>query len=99
MTGVPLATPVVCNASNSGNWSNPETWSCGHVPIPGERVIISPGMTITLDQDIELTGDLEIQPGGTLNPNGKTVTLTGNAPQTLTGNPLTFYRLVLLSNE
>ena len=45
--------------------------------------------------DVNLAGNLTVEPGATFNANGKTVTLTGSNPQTLTGNPLNFYNLVL----
>ncbi|MCB0048647.1 MAG: Ig-like domain repeat protein, partial [Caldilinea sp.] len=76
--------------SGSGNWSEvypPCSGVCNYV--------IPTGVTVTLDQDIELRGNLTIETGGTLIPNGKTVTLTGDQAQTLTGNPLIFYNLVV----
>ena len=82
------AGPAICNASGSGNWNDVFS-QCNS----GDRFVVPIGVTVTLDTNLELTGDLEIQ--GTFNPNGKTVTLTGDAPQTLTGNPLTFYRLTI----
>ena len=87
--------PVTCTASASGDWSIPATWSCGHVPGAGEQVVIPAGFTVTLDTDITLDSDLDVQ--GTLVPNGKTVTLTGSAAQTLKGSPpnMTFYNLVV----
>ncbi len=84
--------PTVCTASQSGNWSDPATWDCDHMPGPGEAVVIPAGFTVTLDQDIELDSDLDVQ--GTLDPNGKTVTLTGDQPQELSGN-LTFHNLTI----
>ena len=79
-----------CSAIVSGNWS--EVYAgCS----PNAKRIIPSGITVTLDGDITLAGDLEVQAGGTLNPNGRTVTLTGNAAQTLIGNPLTFYNLIV----
>ncbi len=87
--------PAVCTAAGSGNWSDPATWSCGHMPGPGEAVVIPAGITVTLDQDVTLDSNLDVQ--GTLVPNGKTVTLTGSAAQTLKGSPpnMTFYNLVV----
>ena len=65
------------------------------MPGPGEKVVIPAGFTVTLDTDITLDSDLDVQ--GTLVPNGKTVTLTGSAAQTLKGSPpnMTFYNLVV----
>jgi hypothetical protein len=50
-----------CTASGSGNWSDPATWGCGHAPEPGEAVVIPAGFTVTLNQDIELDSDLDVQ--------------------------------------
>ncbi len=94
----PAPTTVTCTASANGNWSDPSTWNCGGAggpPGPNDNVVIPSGVTITLDQDIELGGNLDVQ--GTLVPNGKTVTLTGDQAQTLKGSPpnMTFYNLVV----
>ncbi len=35
----------------SGNWSNPATWSLDHVPQAGDIVDINPGTTVTYDVD------------------------------------------------
>ena len=83
-------TSTILTPSGSGNWSDifpPCTGVCSYA-IPN-------GVTITLDQNIDLTGNLTIESGGSFNANGKTVTLTGDQAQTLTGNPVTFYNLVV----
>ncbi len=89
--GEPGAASTTCTALG-GNWSNPATWSCGHVPGAGENVVIPTGVTVTLDGDISLDSNLDVQ--GTLVPNGKTVTLTGDKAQELSGN-LTFHNLTI----
>jgi uncharacterized repeat protein (TIGR01451 family) len=84
------ATSTTLTPSGSGNWSAvypPCTGIC--------KYIVPSGFTVTLDQNITLQGDFEVEPGGTFVPNGKTVTLTGDRAQTLTGNPLIFYNLVV----
>jgi uncharacterized delta-60 repeat protein len=83
-------TVSTCTAQTSGNWSAVFA-SCPS----GAKHIIPSGRTVTLDIDLSLAGDLEVQSGGGFDPNGKTVTLTGSTAQTLTGNPLTFYRLTI----
>jgi phosphodiesterase/alkaline phosphatase D-like protein len=62
---------------------------------PGTKLVIPPGLNVILDIDVSLNVDLEVQ--GTLNATSlqKTFTLTGSGSQTLTGNPLTFYRLTV----
>ncbi len=89
------AAPTSCTSTGSGNWSDAATWSCGHVPGLGEAVTIAAGHTVTMDQDVTLDSNLDVQ--GTLVPNGKTVRLTGSAAQTLKGSPpnMTFYNLVV----
>ncbi len=76
--------------AGSGNWSE-VFGECA----AGCKRVIPAGVTVTLDQDISLDGDFEIEPGATFIANGKTVTLTGDQAQTLTGNPLTFYSLMV----
>ncbi|HEV7746324.1 MAG TPA: hypothetical protein VGO56_15105 [Pyrinomonadaceae bacterium] len=34
-----------------GNWSNPATWGCGHLPTANDAVVIQSGRNITLDVD------------------------------------------------
>jgi hypothetical protein len=75
-----------------GNWNNSATWDCGHVPGAGENASIPAGVTVTLDGDISLDSNLDVQ--GALVPNGKTVTLTGDKAQSLSGN-LTFHNLTI----
>ncbi len=87
------AVTAECVTLDTGNWGNPVIWNCGHIPGTGNHVVIAAGHTITLNQNIDLDGNLNLE--GTLVPNGHTVTLTGDQPQTLTGNPLTFYNLVV----
>jgi hypothetical protein len=85
-------TVTSCTAPGSGtvNWSV----AFGSCP-SGAKFIIPSGLNVVLDTDISIDEDLEVQSGGTLDPNSKTVTLTGSTAQTLTGNPLTFYRLTI----
>jgi uncharacterized repeat protein (TIGR01451 family) len=84
------ATSTTLRPSGSGNWNQvfpPCTGIC--------KYVVPTGVTVTLDQDFTLRGDFEVEPGGTFVPNGKTVTLTGDRAQILTGNPLIFYNLVV----
>ncbi len=54
----------------SGNWSNPATWSLGRVPAAGDIVDINPGTTVTYDlddtTDAAPLNTVEVQSGGTL---------------------------------
>jgi hypothetical protein len=84
--------PPTCTATVSGNWSDVFA-GCP----AGNKIIIPDGIVVTLDEDITLTSDLEVQ--GTLDPNGMTVTLSGPDGQRLIGHPLTFSDLVVDMND
>ncbi len=48
---------IVCDklmSKKSGKWNDPATWSCGRIPMAGEKVIIQPGHVITTNNDIRL---------------------------------------------
>jgi len=85
-------TVTSCTAPGSGtvNWSV----AFGSCP-SGAKFIIPSGLNVVLDSDISIDEDLEVQSGGSFDANSNTVTLTGSTAQTLTGNPLTFYRLTI----
>jgi len=81
----------ICTASGSGSWNDVFS-ACS----PGSKLVIPAGANVTLvDDPTIISEDLEIQPGATFNPGTKTVILNGGSAQTLTGNPLTFYNLVI----
>ncbi len=97
---------TVAATASGGNWSNPSTWIGGQVPLPGDRVEVSPASTVTIDipvsgisalsiranatvnfnnvagNTLTIAGDLNVQPGGTLElfngTSGRTLTLSGN---------------------
>ena len=70
-----------CQASSSGDWSDPSIWSCGYVPGCGDLTIIPAGITINLDIQlniqeangcntpsyIQVFGTLRIQTGKKIN--------------------------------
>ena len=66
---------------------------------PGTKLVIPAGLNVILDVDVSLDVDLDVL--GTLDGTSlqKTFTLTGSGAQTLTGNPLTFYRLTVNKNN
>lgn len=46
----------VCNSLLiGGNWNNPATWACGHVPGCGDDVIIPFGSVVTITANIDLS--------------------------------------------
>jgi hypothetical protein len=49
--GEPDAPTTICTSVASGNWSAAATWSCGHVPLSTDDVVIASGHRVTLDTD------------------------------------------------
>lgn len=41
----------MCVSLGNGSWNNAATWSCGHVPIGGDTVIIAAGHTVSITQN------------------------------------------------
>ncbi|MDW8438518.1 MAG: T9SS type A sorting domain-containing protein [Chloroherpetonaceae bacterium] len=73
------ATTVIANAV-TGNWSAPTTWVGGQVPLPGDKVVIPSGATITIDMPVNI-GGLALFPGSTLGfdaNSANTLTITGD---------------------
>ena len=77
---------------------NPTTgnWSVVFAGCPGGPYLLPSGSNVTLDITLELTSNLTVESGATLDAttNKKTVTLKGGDGQTLTGD-LEFYRLTV----
>jgi hypothetical protein len=84
--------PVTYTAPGTGSFN----WSAvfGLVPA-GVKLIIPNGVTIVMNDNVSLAADLEVQAGGSLDPNGFTLTATGDSNQTFTGSPLTLANLTL----
>ena len=47
----PGAPAAICTSTGTGNWNTAATWSCGHVPLSADDVVIASGHTVTLDTD------------------------------------------------
>lgn len=45
---------ATCTALANGNWTNPATWSCGSVPGCGDIIMIPAGITVDLDEHVNL---------------------------------------------
>lgn len=41
----------MCLSTGNGNWNQASTWSCGHVPVGGDTVIIQVGHTVSITQN------------------------------------------------
>ncbi len=59
--------PTVCNATATGNWSAPGTWTgCrgpGGLPAATDAITINSGVSVTLDQDAAIAGLTFAAPG------------------------------------
>lgn len=71
------ALAATCTSLSNGNWASAGRWSCGHVPVAADTVVIA--HNITLDVNPTVAG-LTINAGQTLNDNtnGFDITVTGN---------------------
>jgi hypothetical protein len=53
---------ATCHSTGNGNWNNAATWSCGHVPVGGDSVIVLAGHTVSITQNHVYSGaPLQIQ--------------------------------------
>jgi hypothetical protein len=100
-----IAADTVCTSTGSGDWQTSTTWTCGHVPLDDEPVVILDGHTVTLSDDVTrdallwLDGDIEAGSGtftwgsaGILQGSGEII---GQAwvDTTAAGQPYTFNNL------
>ena len=74
-----ISTASTFTAAFSGNWSNSGSWNGSN---PGfnisnpNNIVIPTGITLTLDSDLVVMGDISLS-GGTLDMNGKSLTING----------------------
>lgn len=47
---------ATCVSLNDGDWANPATWSCGHVPTCGDSIVIKAGHTVTITSQQDYSG-------------------------------------------
>jgi MSHA biogenesis protein MshQ len=70
------AEAAVCTSLTAGNWSVAGRWSCGHVPLAADTVVIA--HNVILNNDYTVAG-LTVNAGATLDGNGGSVaTVTGD---------------------
>ncbi len=60
---VSQTTGMVCESTASGEWNNAATWSCGHVPLSCDQVVVD--HVVTLSQSVQVRG-VEIRQNGQL---------------------------------
>ena len=78
LAALPLAAEAaVCTSVSTGTWNTAARWSCGHVPVAADTVVIA--HNITLNTNPTLAG-LTINAGVTLadDGNGRVATITGD---------------------
>ena len=63
---------AVCESTGSGNWNDAATWSCGHVPLSCDEVVVD--HVVTLSQSVQVRG-VEIRQNGQLAVQGGNVRL------------------------
>lgn len=74
---------ATCTSVQSGNWNSAGTWSCVGTPTvttPGGTnfVVIAAGHTVSLNGNNRSAATLTINAGGTLDDDGKRLTVSGN---------------------
>jgi len=69
------AEAATCTSNASGNWNTAGTWSCGHVPLVTDDVVIAATHTVTMDLSSGATG-LSLTINGTLAFGSNAYTLT-----------------------
>ena len=62
------------------NWSNPKNWSPNGVPVATDNVYVAAGLPVmpSLAQNVTVH-NITVEPGATVNTNGFTLTVTGDA--------------------
>ena len=62
------------------NWSNPKNWSPNGVPVATDNVYVAAGLPVmpSLTQNVTVH-NITVEPGATVNTNGFTLTVTGDA--------------------
>jgi hypothetical protein len=70
---------ATCTASQSGNWDDGATWSCGRAPACGDSLVIPGGITVTVAEQADYNGcasAIKLNIAGTLSfINGKKLLL------------------------
>ncbi len=78
---------VLSTGAGTGNWNDPNTWSCTCIPSATSDVVIQAGHTVNLTSN-QTIANVTLQGLLSLNTNSRTLTVTGNF--TVTGNSTIF---------
>jgi hypothetical protein len=73
--GFKVANASNCNATKNGDWNDPTTWSCGHVPVNNDVITIGASYEVKLDVHtstlsgvvINVYGSLKLEDGKKIN--------------------------------
>lgn len=68
------AQAAVCTTNATGNWGTGGTWSCGHVPVAADTVVISRAITLSASSTI---AGLTVNAGVTFSGNNRNLTVSG----------------------
>jgi MSHA biogenesis protein MshQ len=71
------AMAAVCTSQASNNWSRASTWSCGHVPLATDTVVIASPFTVNLNNNYTVAA-LTLNVGATINDMGSNLTVNGS---------------------
>ena len=71
---ITVTSGTVCETAASGTWTNLSTWSCGHIPMVCDQIVVNPGHVVTLSQSVQVRG-IEIRQNGQLSVQGGNVLL------------------------
>lgn len=67
LVSVSFANPVISVRNNNGQWKNASTWDLNRLPKNGDTVLIQAGVTLTIDDNINLGSDnIYVKIGGVL---------------------------------
>ena len=72
---------ILCISTGSTDWSLASTWTCGHVPVHTEQVVIASGHIVSLSGDVWQSGSITLD--GSFDTGGHILTLGPSA--TLSG--------------
>ncbi len=73
---------ILCTSTGSTDWSSTSTWSCGHVPVDPDQVVIASGHIVVLSADVTHNGpitlDGNLDTGASILTLGPSATLSGS---------------------